>query len=131
MQAVQNGTISSLPRAFWITMSTFTAFFTVYCLVHFSIFTDGYYHTCRQYRITLEKLLGIHGTIIPVIHSRLACSGVFDFMDYVQPDTGIGYREGFINTAAALLSGIVASCLSWIVFFNIMMIYVKMTKKKR
>lgn len=116
MQAIQSDNTSPLPRTFWITLCAINVFFFLYAIVHFSIFIDGYLYTCKQYRVTLEKLLGVHGTIIPVIHSRLSCISIFDFMDYVQPDTGNAYREGFINTGADLLIGVIASFFTWCLF---------------
>lgn len=130
MQAVQAGNTSHLPRAFWIFKATATAIFTIYALVHFSIFVDGYLTTCKQYRITLEKLLGVHGTLIPVIHNRLTCNAIFDFMDYIQPDTGNAYREGFINTAADLIIGMMASLFSWLLFFTAMILNITLARRR-
>lgn len=130
MQAVHNGSTSILPRGFWIFKSVITAIFTVYALVHFSIFVDGYLSTCRQYRITLERYLGVHGTLIPVIHNRLSCSSVFDFMDYIQPDTGNAYRDGFINTAASLLIGIISAWVAWMVFLFSAILNIMQSRQK-
>lgn len=130
MQAIQGGNTSKLPKTFWIIMSVFTAFFTVYALTHFSIYLDGYRYTCNQYRNTLERLIGVHGTLIPVVHNRLACSSVLDFMDYIQPDTGNAYREGFINTAASLIIGIVMSFFTWILFLFACIYNIRLTRLK-
>ncbi|KAL1502388.1 hypothetical protein ABEB36_007535 [Hypothenemus hampei] len=69
--AISQEDTSPLPRCFWITLSVFSSFFFAYALINFSIFLDGYYTTCNQYRRVLEKMLGIHGTALPVIHGRL------------------------------------------------------------
>lgn len=130
MQAVQNGTIGTLPNGFWIFKSVMASIFTLYALIHFSIFTDGYLSTCRQYRITLEKHLGLHGTLIPVIQSRLSCSSIFDFMDYIQPDSGNAYRS-FMNTAADLNIGIVVSFFAFVMFFYAAGLNIIQARRKR
>ncbi|RZB58836.1 uncharacterized protein BDFB_007602 [Asbolus verrucosus] len=116
MRAVQVNGTNPLPKSFWITLSTLTVIFTIYALIHFAIFLDGFRQTCNQYRKTLEILLGVHGTAIPVIHGRLSCQSIFDFMDYMQPDSGNAFRDGFIFTGADLIIGIVSSLFSWIFF---------------
>ncbi|XP_017786305.1 PREDICTED: uncharacterized protein LOC108569309 [Nicrophorus vespilloides] len=130
MQAVQSEQTSPLPRAYWIVGSVFCCVFTAYSLAHFSIYLDGYLETCKQYRQTLIKLLGVHGTVMPVIHGRLACNAVFDFMDYMQPDTGNAYRDGFINTAADLIIGIVSSTFSWVIFLYAAFVNIKFARMK-
>lgn len=130
MHAIQTETTDPLPRLFWIIHATLTVFFTLYTLVHFSIFIDGYLSTCSQYKRTLERLIGLHGTAIPVIHRRLSCTAIFDFMDYIQPDSAHGYREGFINTGIDLSIGIVASFFSWVSFLYASYLNVRMARNK-
>lgn len=130
VHAVQSESTDPLPRAYWISASIVTIFFTIYALVHFALFLDGYLVTCNQYKRTLERLLGVQGTVLPVIYGRLSCTAIFDFMDYMQPDTGIGYREGFINTGIDLSLGIAASCLSWLYFIYASFLNIKMAKYK-
>lgn len=130
MHAIQSETVDPLPTPFWIAASTLAVFFTIYALVHFGLFLDGYLATCNQYKRTLEKLLGVHGTVLPVIYGRLSCTAIFDFMDYMQPDTGIGYREGFINTGIDLILGVIASCLSWLCFLYASFLNIKMARYK-
>lgn len=108
-----------------------TVFFTIYTLVHFSIYLDGYLSTCKQYRLTLAQILQAHGTVLPVIHGRLSCNAIFDFMDYIQPDTGNAYREGFINTGLDLTIGIIASFFSWILFAFTSFYNIKFAKIKQ
>ncbi|XP_022917783.1 uncharacterized protein [Onthophagus taurus] len=117
LQTVDSETTSPLTRSFWITKSIISVVLTIYALVLFAMFMDGFLHTCNEYRKRLEKILGIHGTVIPVIHNRLDCNAIFDFMDYIEPDTAIARRDGTINTAASLITGLIASCLSWVLFF--------------
>ncbi|KAF5280986.1 hypothetical protein FQA39_LY05191 [Lamprigera yunnana] len=116
LHAVQGRSTSKLPKAFWIVMSCITSFFTLYGLVHFSMFTDGFFSTCKQYRLVIHRILGVGGTVTPLIHERLACTAIFDFMDYIQPDSGNAYREGFINTGIDLTLGIAASFFSCVLF---------------
>lgn len=131
MQAVQETTVSSLPRMFWIVVAGFTSFFTLYTVIHFSIFTDGFLHTCRQFRVSLERILGISGTAVAVVHNRLSCQAIFDFMDYVQPDSINTYRDGFINTGLDLIIGIVASSAPCILFLIASIINVKLARLRR
>ncbi|XP_044268992.1 uncharacterized protein LOC123014140 [Tribolium madens] len=127
-RVVQIDDTARLPRAFWATLAVLTSIWTVYALVHFAIFLDGFYHTCNQYRRTLEVLLGVHGTAIPVIHGRLSCQSIFDFMDYMQPSSGYGYRDGFIYTGADLIIGILASCFAWILLAFASFVNIKRAK---
>nr|CAI5855555.1 unnamed protein product [Callosobruchus analis] len=114
IEAVSQGSTSPLPTAYWVTISVLTGLFTIYALIHFSIYVDGYYTTCNQYRKTLEQFLSIHGSALPVIYSRLSCQGIFDFMDYMQLDTGNAFRNGIINTGLDLAIAIVSSFSSWV-----------------
>ncbi|KAF5290295.1 hypothetical protein FQR65_LT11629 [Abscondita terminalis] len=116
LHAVQGESTNPLPRAFWITMATITIIFTLYTLVHFSIFADGFLSTCKQYRLTLRKQLGLGGTAIPVINERLSCTAIFDFMDYILPISGNAYRDGYINTGVDLTLGLSASFFVWLLF---------------
>ncbi|XP_030761486.1 uncharacterized protein LOC115886466 isoform X1 [Sitophilus oryzae] len=130
IETIAQEDISSLYRCFWITMSVLTSIFFVYALVHFAIFLDGFYTTCNEYRKMLEKLLSVHGTILPVIHRRLHCQSVFDFMDYMQLDSENAYRNGYINTGLALILGIIASCFGWIIFFFASCLNITMAKRQ-
>lgn len=124
IETVAQEMTSPLAAAFWITATVFTVIFTIYSLVHFVIYLYGYYTTCNQYRRTLDKNLGIPGSASPVIYNRLSCQGVFDFMDYMQQDSGNAYRNGIINTALALIIGVSASAVAtasflWATILNI------------
>ncbi|XP_056630204.1 uncharacterized protein LOC130902770 [Diorhabda carinulata] len=129
IEAISQETTSHLPTAYWIIVSTITSFFTIYSLIHFIIYLDGYYHTCNQYRSTLERLLSLHGSALPVIHQRLSCSGIFDFMDYMQTDSGNAYRDGIINTGACLIIGIVSSFFSWTAFLSTSVINIMVARR--
>ncbi|KAG5899355.1 hypothetical protein JTB14_036844 [Gonioctena quinquepunctata] len=117
IEAVSQENTTSLPTSFWITASVLSSIFTLYTLVHFSIYLDGFYATCWEYRTTLDKLLRLDGSVLPVVYNRLSCQGVFDFMDYMQLDSGNAYRNGIINTGLSLVLGITASCFTWLLYF--------------
>lgn len=114
--AVQSEDSSPLPKAFWVTMSSLTIIFLIFVLVHFTIFLSGYYKTCREYRKTLENELGLRGSALPVIHVRLSCDGIFDFMDYLHPIPENSHRYGFIDTGLALNIAIFSSLIAIILF---------------
>ncbi|XP_018321583.1 uncharacterized protein LOC108734465 [Agrilus planipennis] len=116
IHAIHKDDTSPLPRTFWIITSAFTAILTLYTLIHFAIFLDGYLSTCKQYRLMVEKIVGFGGTILPVIHGRLSCNAIFDFMDYIQPDSVTSYRQGYIDTGLDLTLGLIASCSTWVLF---------------
>ncbi|KAJ8963007.1 hypothetical protein NQ314_005625 [Rhamnusium bicolor] len=130
IQAVTQETTTPLPRAFWICVSVLSVFFTIYALVHFAIYVDGYYQTCNQYRNTLEKHLSLHGSALPVIYHRLSCQGVFDFMDYIQLDSGNAYRDGIINTGLDLIFGVASAGISWILFLHSSIINIKLSTNR-
>lgn len=130
MQALQETDTSSLPRKFWIVMSGFSSFFTLFALIHFSIYCDGFLSTCNQYRLTLQRILSLSGTALPVIHSRLNCQAIFDFMDYVQPDSLYATRDGFINTGLDLTLGIIASFVSFLLFGAAAFINIRLSRMK-
>lgn len=89
---------------------------------------DGYYTTCNEYRKMVEKLLDLRGSALPALHNRIACQAVFDFMDYMQLDTGNGYRDGIINTAFSLILGITSAGLSCILFIFTVIINIKLSR---
>lgn len=129
MHGIVPSETDSLPRKFWIVISCFSTFFTLYALIHFSIYFDGFLTTCRQYRIVLQKMLSITGSALPVIHSRLQCQAIYDFMDYLQPDPIDSYRNGFINTGLDLILGIFASCVSFVAFGVSSFINIRFTRR--
>ncbi|KAJ3629340.1 hypothetical protein MTP99_013736 [Tenebrio molitor] len=129
IRAVQVDDTSPLPKAFWVTLAVLTAIFTVYALIHFAIFVDGFYRTCDQYKKRLEKQLAVQGSVLPVIHRRLSCQSVFDFMDYMEIDSGRGFRDGFIYTGADLIIGIVAAGFAWVLFAGAAFVNVQTARK--
>lgn len=129
IETISQEITSPLSSAFWITTTVFTVIFTIYSIVHFGIYLDGYYTSCNQYRRTLERNIGLHGSALPVIYNRLACQGVFDFMDYMQLDTGNAYRSGIINTGLALIIGISSSAIASISFILASILNLKLSRK--
>ncbi|KRT83822.1 hypothetical protein AMK59_3885 [Oryctes borbonicus] len=130
LQTIETNNTSLLPRGFWITTSVIAAVLTVYSLIHFAIYIDGFLSTCSEYRKTLEKALRLSGTVISVIHRRLSCSAVFDFMDYIHPNRADTYRSGLINTAAALIIGILSSFSAWILFLFATVLNIRLARIK-
>lgn len=104
--------IEPISRMYWIIVSTFSLFFAAYMLAHFAMFADGFLYSCKQYRRELIKLLNLTGTAVGVVHGRLTCNAVFDFMDYLQPVVRNIERGSYVNTAFALIVGIIASFFS-------------------
>lgn len=49
-----------------------------------------------------------------MIHDRLPCGAIFDYMDYLQPDANNWRRASEINTGVALQ---LAVCASWFTYF--------------
>ncbi|XP_023025451.2 uncharacterized protein [Leptinotarsa decemlineata] len=127
IETVSQENTSPLPKVFWISTSVISSIFTLYSLVHFAIFLDGFYGTCKEYRTALEKLLYIGGSALPVIYNRLSCQSVYDFMDYMQMDSGNAYRNGIINTGLALVIGIMSSFVTWISYLFASILNIRQT----
>ncbi|XP_017877835.1 uncharacterized protein LOC108623678 [Ceratina calcarata] len=105
----------------WTLASFLTILLFFLSLTHAIITTDGYYKTCEQYRKRLIQVLNSAGRETEVIHDRLSCGAMFDFMDYLQsdPDT-FEYKK--IDTGFALRLAIVSSwlnCCAWILAFSL------------
>lgn len=120
----------SISSIYYIVASVITCLMTIYMLAHFSTFVDGYLYTCKQYRRVLIKDLHLTGTAIEVIQSRLPCNAVYDFMDYLEPITEDIIRDNFINTAAALIAGLVCSFFTFIAILVASIINVMFAKNK-
>lgn len=88
---------------YWTPCSIIAVLLAVYNLVYASVFTAGYDVTCTQYRETLLKEIQSVGNLVHVIKSRLSCSAIFDFMDYLIESTSYERRiDGRINTAICI-----------------------------
>ncbi|CAH0546100.1 unnamed protein product [Brassicogethes aeneus] len=126
--AVSQESTSPLPRAYWIIVAVFSVISTIYAIIHFSVFVQGFYKTCNQYRLELENKFPVGGSALPVIHGRLSCQGIFDFMDYFEMDSGNAYRGGFINTGLDLILGIIGAAFTWMLFLLASYINIKMVQ---
>ena len=107
----------------------------IYTLIYASIFTDGFAGTCKEYReAVLKEIQGV-GNIVPVIKSRLSCSAIFDFMDYLVQSSSYERRKyGHINSSLCFhLTLIFAwfAVFGWIVIAIINIVQTKRTKPAR
>ncbi|XP_026323514.1 uncharacterized protein LOC113232866 isoform X2 [Hyposmocoma kahamanoa] len=82
----------------WIPTSCFAAIFCIYNIVHAAIITNGFVRTCTQYRGFLAREIHAAGDHVTVIHFRLMCQAIYDFMDYMQKDTLNSRLGTIINT---------------------------------
>ncbi|CAF4915216.1 unnamed protein product [Pieris macdunnoughi] len=103
----------------WIPTSSVAAVFALYNLIHAAIMTDGFYKTCQQYRGYLVREVRASGDQATVIHFRLACQAIFDFMDYIQKDAPNSRRGDYINTGVSLQIALIASWLGVILWVAI------------
>lgn len=120
---------------YWLPTSIIACFMALYTLVYASIFTNGFEVTCKQYREALLKEIQGVGNIVPVIKSRLSCSAVFDFMDYLVESISYERRKyGRINSSICLhLTLIFAwiAVIGWITIATINIVQTKRTKPAR
>ncbi|RVE42759.1 hypothetical protein evm_012583 [Chilo suppressalis] len=93
----------------WIPTSCLAAIFCVYNLIHAAIITNGFMRTCSQYRGYLARELRASGDHVSVIHFRLSCQSIFDFMDYLQKDAPNSRRGDYINTGVSLQLAVISS----------------------
>ncbi|XP_072152313.1 uncharacterized protein [Bemisia tabaci] len=68
--------------------------FAILLFVTAIVFTDGYYHSCAQYKQTVIKNIMATGNLARMIGERLSCSATFDFLDYMQPETSATWARG-------------------------------------
>lgn len=103
---------------YWIPVSIIGSFMALFTLIHAAMYLDGFLYSCKQYRNELIKHMQASGPLVAAIQGRLSCASVFDFMDYLHQDVSWDRRrEGRINTAAALIIGLICSwtCIAlWI-----------------
>ncbi|KAK0096965.1 hypothetical protein PV326_003767 [Microctonus aethiopoides] len=114
----------------WLPPTFIAALICCLSLAHAILVTDGYYKTCEQYKKHLIRILGSRGREAKAIYDRLGCGAIFDFMDYVQPDTN-NYRRGDeINTGLSLQLAIVTTWFNIFVWIIIVGINFNMVKRK-
>ncbi|XP_043273236.1 uncharacterized protein [Venturia canescens] len=114
----------------WMPAAFLAALLSCLSLTHAVILTDGYYRTCDQYRRNLIQILGSRGREVQVIHNRLSCGAIFDFMDYLHPDTNNWIRGDEINTGVSLQLAIVTSWLNFTTLTIICIINLIMARKR-
>ncbi|KAK2581997.1 hypothetical protein KPH14_002433 [Odynerus spinipes] len=125
------GPKTRIPFKQWMPSAFCAALIACLSLAHAVVVTDGFHKTCEQYKRGLIQLLGSMGREAHVIRQRLACGAIFDYMDYLQPDTNNFWRGEEINTGVALQLAIVCTWLnffSWVIIFFLCFI---MARKKR
>ncbi|XP_076766840.1 uncharacterized protein LOC143433376 [Xylocopa sonorina] len=104
----------------WIPTTFLAVLLSCLSLAHAVVMTDGYYKTCEQYRKRLIQLLNSTGREAEVVHNRLSCGAIFDFMDYLQSDTNNWTQGKEIDTGFALRLAIISTWfnfLAWIFAF--------------
>ncbi|XP_076174888.1 uncharacterized protein LOC143150485 [Ptiloglossa arizonensis] len=99
-------------------------------LAHAVVMTDGYYKTCEQYRRRLIHFLSATGREAEVIHNRLSCGAIFDFMDYLQPDVTDWRHNKQIDTGFALRLAIISTWLNFCVWICAFLLNVIMARKR-
>ncbi|XP_014474929.1 PREDICTED: uncharacterized protein LOC106744554 [Dinoponera quadriceps] len=109
----------------WIPAAFVAALVCCLSLSHAIVLTDGYYKTCDQYRRNFIQMVESRGREVQVIHDRLACGTIFDYMDYLHPDANNWVRGAEINTGLALQLAISTSWLNffaWLAAFSVNMV---------
>lgn len=69
--------------------------------------------------------------ILQVIHNRLSCGAIFDYMDFLQPDANNWRRNDEINTGLALQIAILASWFNFFSWVGIVVINFIMARERR
>lgn len=100
----------------WIPTSIIAAIFCIYNLVHAAITTEGFVRTCNQYRGYFVTKLPASGNHASVIHFRLACQAIYDFMDYTLTNSPNSRLSENINTGVSLQMAIIASWVSVVIW---------------
>ncbi|XP_071865709.1 uncharacterized protein [Bombus fervidus] len=99
-------------------------------LSHAIIVTDGFYQTCDHYRVMLIQNLGSTGREAEVIHQRLSCGAIFDFMDYLQPNDSTWNRAKPPDSGVVLRLAIVFTWYNFISWTLAFMLYYIMARSK-
>lgn len=115
----------------WILAGFLAVLLCFLSLSHSVVLTDGYYKTCNQYRRNLVQLLGSSGREVQVIHNRLSCGAILDYMDYLQPDANNWRRGTEINTGLALQIAITTSWFNFFAWLCIIVINFRMARDRR
>ncbi|XP_014213356.1 uncharacterized protein LOC106642937 [Copidosoma floridanum] len=89
-------------------------------LIYAAVVTDGYSKTCAQYRRNLVRLVNPIGQELLVIHNRLNCGAIFDFMDYLHPDPINSRRGDIIDTGLLLQTSIAFAWINVLVWVTVL-----------
>ncbi|KAI9584943.1 uncharacterized protein LOC119634400 [Glossina fuscipes] len=117
---------------YWLPVTITASVNFVYTLIYASIFTDGFEVTCKQYRETLLKEIQGVGNIVPVIKSRLSCSAIFDFMDYLVESISYERRKyGRINSSVCFYMCLICAWIAVIAWFSICLINIIQTRRTK
>lgn len=120
---------------YWTPLGILAVVMSCYMLVHASFYTDGYYRTCKQYRLELTKYTQATGRLVEAIQGRISCDAVFDFMDYIHPDVSFEKRRiDRIHTPAALKLPLISTwicVIGWIAVAVIAFMRAKATRDVR
>lgn len=120
---------------YWLPTSIIACIMALYTLIYAAIFTDGFEVTCKQYREALLKEIQGVGNIVPVIKSRISCSAVFDFMDYLVTTISNERRKyGRINSSICFHLTLVFAwfaVVGWIAIATINIVQTRRTKASR
>ncbi|XP_076239336.1 uncharacterized protein LOC143182289 [Calliopsis andreniformis] len=118
---------SRRPYKQWISGVFLAVLLCCLSLAHAVVVTDGYYKTCEQYKKRLIQVLSSTGREAEVIHNRLSCGAIFDFMDYLQSDVSSWNRSKKIDTGLALQLAIISTWFNFFIWifaflFNVIMV---------
>lgn len=116
----------------WMPAVFITILLCCLSLAHAVVTTDGYYKTCEQYRKRLIQVLGSTGREVEVVHNRLSCGAIFDFMDYLQTDITNWNRvkKIEIDTGFALQLAIISTWFNFFAWTFAFFLNVIMARKK-
>ncbi|XP_003700805.2 uncharacterized protein LOC100881918 isoform X1 [Megachile rotundata] len=119
------------PYKQWIPSVFLAVLLCCLSLAHAVVTTDGYYKTCGHYRRRLIQVLDSRGREAEVIHQRLSCGAIFDFMDYLQYDpNGNWENRKEADTGLGLRFAIVSAWFNFVAWMLVLLINIVMTRKK-
>ncbi|XP_029042968.1 uncharacterized protein LOC114876082 [Osmia bicornis bicornis] len=123
------------PYEQWIPAVFLAVLLCCLSLVHAVLTTDGYYKTCNNYRRRLIQILDSRGREAEVIHNRLSCGAIFDFMDYLQSDVVVDQNTNWergkeTDTGFVLRLTIISTWLNFIAWMFIVLFNIVIARKK-
>ncbi|XP_033349296.1 uncharacterized protein LOC117233269 [Bombus vosnesenskii] len=118
------------PYQRWMPFVCLAILLSCLSLSHAIIITDGFYKTCDHYRAILIQALSLTGRQAQVIHDRLSCGAIFDFIDYIRPNETTWARSKPPDTGFALLLAIASTWYNFISWMIAFMLYFIMARRK-